>query len=951
MDFLNRALWLMAKCGRCDEMQKLLDLGAKVDFEWVGGESSANLDSERHEEQHHPDGFFQYKGRQVSCQALHVAAAYSGSDICPEGGWDKSKQAVRLLLEARAEVSAVARPPSRVLQAIHIAAGMGNRGTVELLLERRADPDAEALMNDRPHYAPIHDAAWYDRVHCVECLLNCRAQLDIDNYEGNTALHIAAKLGYPRLVRLLLDRCHDMSLQRSVRRELTPHLRRSSLQFLDSRGLRSKSVAWVFMKNHYDQSPLELAVVHARFPPRELHIFTRDLDQSDRAKAFKIVANSCPAAASAILRSVSQEEDEDGIEVHENFVPIDPIWQRSIAKGAECGEINAQILAEFIEHAPQAAVDLIDALSCPPRVLNQEHHPLPLRVKIPRSSDFCRMLCAYEKDMEWVWVDGSKNHDGGRPWHKTLAPADPKRGLEASVRVFKIKGILDMKVIHCLAVTTDTRIFTKLMIHALLKFTWANFRILFVMDMVHNLLTMLVISCWIWSPRDIEPSEMGKRALWCCVASQGLVEFVNLAYTCGNSLLHPNLGRKALIKWMHQVWHRPLICIWTLMLAASTPASLWPSQDASVMLATNSLLHWVGMLFELRAFQWTGRRLLPIMKSVTPIAGMLVLMLFLMNAFLHAFWAMNPGNSDELTFFNVGILLFSGEGFIESDDLQTMEFHKRMVIILLTLSAVFFFVACAMNVFIAVLSDCYEQEQERMVCTFLKERACICEGIFLRPVSSWVQNWDADRPQWQGWMAACSMAAGLLGIYVALLKASADGAFSVWFPALFLTGALLLSQVVLRSTLAPRWDDRYLWYVHESSVEEDMFLADNERNRIENNGRIARIKRYMLEQCRGICFQSRNLKFTLKMTKLSLIQKLEGLASRIDELLSPYKSQNDFEDEEPEPAPPPKVACGPPAAPASEEVHAVLEKANKKHQARKAHESGPSASSQSRELT
>merc|ERR1712194_422998 len=102
-----------------------------------------------------------------------------------------------------------------------------------------------------------------------------------------------------------------------------------------------------------------------------------------------------------------------------------------------------------------------------------------------------------------------------------------------------------------------------------------------------------------------------------------------------------------------------------------------------------------------------------------------------MIAFVHAFWAMDRDNADEVRLFEVVVFLFTGEGFIDSSDLDAMDFKLRSVNIVLTVFGTFFFLACALNVFIAVLGDCYDQEQERMVCTFLESRAKICSDLML----------------------------------------------------------------------------------------------------------------------------------------------------------------------------------------------------------------------------
>ncbi|CAE7273230.1 unnamed protein product, partial [Symbiodinium pilosum] len=178
---------------------------------------------------------------------------------------------------------------------------------------------------------------------------------------------------------------------------------------------------------------------------------------------------------------------------------------------------------------------------------------------------------------------------------------------------------------------------------------------------------------------------------------------------------------------------RAVVGVFALALAVETAVEFQPVDNGSVLLSINSLLHWLLILTEIRAFRATGRRILPIMKSVTPIAGMLLIMCSITLAFLHAFWAMDRADINEISMFNIVVLLFTGEQFLSGDDLKLMPEREKISIILLSIGGVFIFLTCTINVFIAVLCECYDQEQERMVCTFLKERARICSGYFLRP--------------------------------------------------------------------------------------------------------------------------------------------------------------------------------------------------------------------------
>merc|ERR1740121_657980 len=100
----------------------------------------------------------------------------------------------------------------------------------------------------------------------------------------------------------------------------------------------------------------------------------------------------------------------------------------------------------------------------------------------------------------------------------------------------------------------------------------------------------------------------------------------------------------------------------------------------------------------------------------------------LLLGFLFAFWAMEIDQASEVMLFNVATLLLTGEHFFGGEDLAEMGTSPRAFQILLTLLALFLFLACALNIFIAVLGDCYDLEQERMVSSFQAERARICSS-------------------------------------------------------------------------------------------------------------------------------------------------------------------------------------------------------------------------------
>merc|ERR1711972_1208418 len=108
------------------------------------------------------------------------------------------------------------------------------------------------------------------------------------------------------------------------------------------------------------------------------------------------------------------------------------------------------------------------------------------------------------------------------------------------------------------------------------------------------------------------------------------------------------LGRHVCFQFIRRTWLKAVISAFSLALARSTQSMHGPDlkNNCNELLASTIWLYGLMFLFELRCFGWTGVRLLPIIKSMAPISGMLLIMFFLIFAFVHAFWAMDRENAD-----------------------------------------------------------------------------------------------------------------------------------------------------------------------------------------------------------------------------------------------------------------------------------------------------------------
>uniref|UniRef100_A0A8C1KBR8 Ankyrin 2 n=1 Tax=Cyprinus carpio TaxID=7962 RepID=A0A8C1KBR8_CYPCA len=113
-------------------------------------------------------------------------------------------ECVKHLLQHKAPVDDVTLD---YLTALHVAAHCGHYRVTKLLLDKRANPNARALVHSSRSLSgltPIHVAAFMGHLSIVLLLLQNGASPDVSNIRGETALHMAARAGQMEVVRCLL---------------------------------------------------------------------------------------------------------------------------------------------------------------------------------------------------------------------------------------------------------------------------------------------------------------------------------------------------------------------------------------------------------------------------------------------------------------------------------------------------------------------------------------------------------------------------------------------------------------------------------------------------------------------------------------------------------------------------------------------------------------------------
>ena len=711
-----------------------------------------------------------YKNRKVVACVIHAAV------LCPKLAL--AAECVKDLLKWQAIVDSEAIIndgfAERRCQAIHIAAGMGNHKVISQLVEYKADVNAWATIRSpaiapsehtRQHYRPIHDAAWFGQVTSVQALLELKADVFAKNVDGNTMLHLAVMQGHAVLARLLAEQHPRLT-------------RRANKKGFDA---------------------LHLALVDRRFRDQDLLLFAFSCaeDTGDfvwLVRSWKRLALTCPDAAKKMVRThkglhPSRPDDVQSSDVLKS-------WKVIMQKAAVCAEssIDVKTLHELTFQAPECAVDLLDMLTKEGafiEVADPMNNPLPVRADIPRDEDDCSLSCAYVDADKWDWPDDGRWKQP--PWQVRLAPPNPVRNQEVNLKMIQLPGILNCNLVHELATTNDKAIFRKLVTRALLKELWRSFLPMFLFDLGHQFFVACMISFWILAPQMNLPMML-RCALWSLLAAEGLLEAFTFVWTC--TACWRRLGRKKLAELLKLSYYRAIVSACALMLAIETSADLAPSNNSSIVLLVNSFLYWNWMLLEISVLHTTGKKILPIMKLVLPIVCLLVVMLFLSLSFIS--------------------LSFSHESHFGSEVDDT----RRISVIVLSVSGMLIFFACAANMLFPVFLDCYHQEPDRTAYIFLRERVRICSGLFLRPqLGSLGCVFVKEGIKYVVWWRWVLLIILMLGLCVALIYGTANNMWDQWFVAFYLAGAVIIVQGILRSVCSKGWERNYLWFCHEVDVE------------------------------------------------------------------------------------------------------------------------------------
>ncbi|XP_071190114.1 ankyrin-2-like isoform X15 [Salvelinus alpinus] len=173
-------------------------------------------------------------------------------------------ECVKHLLQHKAPVDDVTLD---YLTALHVAAHCGHYRVTKLLLDKRANPNARALVCFIHHvsgvcvcqngFTPLHIACKKNRVKVMELLVKYGASIQAMTESGLTPVHVAAFMGHLNIVLLLLQNGASPDIS-NIRGETALHMASRAGQVEVVRCLL-RNGAMVDARAREDQTPLHIA--------------------------------------------------------------------------------------------------------------------------------------------------------------------------------------------------------------------------------------------------------------------------------------------------------------------------------------------------------------------------------------------------------------------------------------------------------------------------------------------------------------------------------------------------------------------------------------------------------------------------------------------------------------------------------------------------------------------
>lgn len=683
----------------------------------------------------------------------------------------------------------------------------------------------------REHYAPLMSALYMSRTEGVIWLLDNKADPNLANIDGQTAIHLLAKTGLPY---------ESVWKQDEAAEKLT-------MKLVECKADMDAKTRYVehLPKWQCGKTALQLAASKmSQYPKHMLFLLAKSFQSpelSEPLKELTLIAQVNPSAAESLMEIVRANRTVRKqllLEVH-----------------SRTGDEPLTDLVEVMRTAAPAAADVLEMLTFRPQVKSLQKNPLPPYARLENR----QMLCTYKPDVSegvaqhmlehgysgavvlpmpiWDYQDPQIDWHRKFQWSGDHALNEDSKVYKVEVKVLHLPGVLDFRVPHALYTLSESprllEIFGRVPVQAIVECLWEQVRNAHRLNLGIEVLVLVMLLLIGYSPVEDSWHPTDSK-LGSVIVAKVIYDFVNMVsitylmhwYTKSSLRSHfCNLG---------VVWE--FMCYVLLaILAAHANYGSEPAGESvnnhgcwETLIATNIFMRFLHLLRLCRTLQGFGETVISVQKSIPKIWNMILLMTLVFVSFACIFLVIKDKDKSTqyvLLYLWIGMMFGEGDGIenISGFDTDHENFNgggSPVVVqasIIFMMIASFLFAVVLMNLMIAIYSNYYEEMVPIAPFVFQKTRAKDCAYYMLRPaLPACLANATGLK-----WCRRCAHSTTVLLISLWLLLERRTS----WGRCLgiVLASALLLLQATL---LLHKWhvgpEDRrlYLWVCYRADFHE-----------------------------------------------------------------------------------------------------------------------------------
>eukprot|EP00927_Polykrikos_kofoidii_P049026 TRINITY_DN43174_c0_g1_i1.p1 TRINITY_DN43174_c0_g1~~TRINITY_DN43174_c0_g1_i1.p1 ORF type:complete len:1024 (+),score=119.70 TRINITY_DN43174_c0_g1_i1:162-3233(+) len=797
---------------------------------------------------------------------LYLSMVFQNMDARGRGQIDRAEpfncnddiaDAVRLVLQNRADVHAEAHCDNMHIDALHLAAGLGvvqamSRLIVAVDQAKRVDYVNRPVLRSvntgalQPDGSSLHEAAWHGHLDVMEWLLQRSADPRVCNVDGMTPLHLLAIIGGSEAK---LKGVVEMLVDKNAQVDAVTNAISGDLSIRQT-------------------TPFEISgLTGSRYPRSLMYLLT---------KSWHTVRTGTPDPEASFIDDLLMLRSRRDAEALSEFLRQNEECHHHVRLDAQKTDAPNK-LANLVYTAPLAAVNVLTVLTVAPEVPDPMRSPITTRAILEGWFESTPMKCTYQSDTvqvqnlgwpSWFVWQGLK-----KSWQFEFLPdayTTTYRGHEkmydVDMKVLLLPNILDMDIMWALSRTWTfyNRIFLTLPVQGLITCLWTNIiAYVEILDMCFKVVDLSVLACWAFLNKTGKEDESRLRSIlqplcWAVLAACFLRETVQLLKWISR-YYYKSVTWKRYDRQRHAAsrmyWPQWKATLWSfrsffggtrapwefVLLILPLGAFLSQAKQGDIfdieqltltqtLHAYNVIARCIFIFVNLQTCPGIGRKIVAIIRTISAgnVLQVLIIIIALFLCSTVAYQSLMP----TARFGYINMYFFRGTILGDGDGLDNMGMspsganHHAVMTMMIAAGTVVFYVVF-LNLAIAVFEREYTKAMGNAMTTFHQLRAATIVKNMMQlscsKPSARVQN--RILPKICNW--ALITGCLLVGIVLPIVwKTNASPMFSA---ILIATGQFQWKMTLIRSEWLPpdMSKDHFLWICHRDDFDDSMAHEDD----------------------------------------------------------------------------------------------------------------------------